>query len=636
MKLITFFLFVFSAHSVLRAGEMPMYPVSEIPDSLRKNASAVIREDIGRFEVKSTSEARKFMRMVVTILKSDHPFESFQIGYDKFKKIKNIKAQYFNAEGKLIRKVEKDEIKDYSAYDGFSVLRDDRVKLIENKYGTYPYTFAIEWEEEQTATFQYSKWYFLGNFNVAVQHSEYTVVMPKEIKLFYRELNTPIKPAVSATDNGNTYKWTLENLPVYKKEPLSPSVRNIFPHVELAPSAFSYDNWKGDMNSWSSLGKACYTLNKDRDVLSVDMAANVKAMTANAKTNFAKIDTLYKFMQKNMRYVSIQLGLGGWQAFDAQYVGKNKYGDCKALSNFMRAMLKEVKIQSDLVNVDAGEDNFYNPDSTFCNPAFNHEILYVPSENMWLECTSDVNPTGYMGGFTQNRNVFVKRETGGVLMHTPVYSSKDNVHTLISEIKIDETGSAKFSNKLIRSGVLQDGPREAIKNMSKTDYQKRFSESLRIPYSTLENLQNEVMLDTPLVTVTYSVNAEKYASKSGNRLFIPVNIQNAFSKTPPATDKRILPVETTEPDYSERDEVTFILPVGYDIEAVNTEQVKFSSDYGNYAAQLERNGNNIVYKRTLEIKKVTLSPEKFNSLRDFYKKIQQADNTKIVLKKKEG
>ncbi len=631
IPLIIFFL----AQFIARAGDPLMYPVSDIPDSLRKNASAVVREDIGRFEVKSPSEARKFMRIVVTILKDDHPFGDFPMFYNKFTKIKNIKAQYFNAEGKLIRKVEKAEIIDHAQNDGFSVLLDERVKFIENKYGTYPYTFAIEWEEEQTATFQYSDWWFLSNFNVAVQHSEYTVVMPKDIKLFHREMNTPIKPVISTTENGKIYKWILENLPVFKKEPLMPAGRNIFPHLELAPSAFSYDNWQGDMNSWNSLGKACYALNKDRDILSVDMAANVQAMTANAKTDRTKIDTLYHYLQKNMRYVSIQLGLGGWQAFDAQYVGKNKYGDCKALSNFMRAMLKAAKIPSDLVNVYAGETDFYNPDSTFCNPAFNHEILYIPSENMWLECTSDINPTGYMGSFTQDRNVFVKRETGGVLMHTPIYTSKDNVRTLVSEIKIDEMGNAKFNNKLIRTGVLQDRPRGLIKNLSKADYQKKFGEGLQIPSSNLESLDNEVRADTPLVTVTYSVNAEKYASKTGNRLFIPVNIQNAFTNTPSATGKRILPVEIGEPDYSEHDEFTFILPEGYNIEAVNTEPVKFSSDYGNYSAQLERTGSNIVYKRTLEIKKVILLPEKFNALRDFYKKIQQSDNLKIVLKKKE-
>ena len=75
--------------------------------------------------------------MVVTIFKDDHPYENFSEGYNKFSKIKNIKARYFNAEGKLIRKVEKTEILDHAAYDGFSVLSDYRVKSLENKYGVW-------------------------------------------------------------------------------------------------------------------------------------------------------------------------------------------------------------------------------------------------------------------------------------------------------------------------------------------------------------------------------------------------------------------------------------------------------------------------------------------------------------------
>ena len=634
MKLFAVLSLVFISHIIAFAGDPLMYPVSEIPENLRKGASAVVREDVGRFEVKSPSEARKFMRMVVTVFKDDQPFEYFRMGYDKFTKIKNIKAQYYNAEGKLIRKVTKEEIVDRAAFDGFSVLTDNRIKTIENKYGVYPYTFAIEWEEEQTATFQYDPWSFQSHFNVAVQHSEYTVTLPKDMKLFHRVLNADLKPVISNSDKLVEYKWVLENLPIIKKEPLRPDVREIFPQLELAPSSFSYDNWKGDMISWSNLGKADYTLNKDRDILSVDMAVQVNNMIAKAKTNREKIDTLYRYMQKNMRYVSIQLGIGGWQTFDAQYVGKNKYGDCKALSNFMRAMLREVKIPANLVSISAGADDFYNPDSSFCNPRFNHMILYVPSENMWLECTSDLNPTGYMGAFTQNRNALVEYESGGVLMHTPVYSSKDNVRSLTSEIKIDETGAAKFKNQKTETGVLQDRMRYDIKNLSKEDYQKHFTESVHIPYSTIENFTTDVRPDTPLVSLNYNVSVEKYASKTGTRLFIPVNTQNAFSNTPAATDKRILSVEISEPDYSERDEVTFILPDGYDIEAMNTEVVEIKSDYGNYKSQLERVGNNVVYKRTLEIKQVKLPAEKFNELRDFYKKIQQADYTKIILKKR--
>ena len=187
---------------------------------------------------------------------------------------------------------------------------------------------------------------------------------------------------------------------------------------------------------------------------------------------------------------------------------------------------------------------------------------------------------------------------------------------------------------MVRTGVLQDYPRSYIKNLSKEEYKKRFTEGLQIPYSVLENVETEVRADTPLVAVKYTVSAEKYASKTGTRLFIPVNVQNAFRKTPAATDKRILPVEVSEPDYREQDVVTFVLPDGYDIEAMNTQIVEFSSDYGHYTAQLVRNGNNVVYNRTLDIKQVKLPPEKFNDLRDFYKKIQQADNAKIILKKK--
>ncbi|NJK82774.1 MAG: transglutaminase domain-containing protein [Saprospiraceae bacterium] len=102
-------------------------------------------------------------------------------------------------------------------------------------------------------------------------------------------------------------------------------------------------------------------------------------MTEEAKSNKEKIAILYRFLQDNMRYVSVQLGIGGWQTYDAQYVEQNKYGDCKALSNFMKAMLKTLDIpaytaavygDSRGVPLEAEED--------FSFPLFNHVIYIFP------------------------------------------------------------------------------------------------------------------------------------------------------------------------------------------------------------------------------------------------------------------
>ena len=138
----------------LKAQDKPQYAVSLIPDSLKKNASAVVREDIEAFEVNAINDATFKFRNVITVLKENNPFDVFQVYYDKTSKVKTIRARYYDAEGKLIRKVEKDEISD-RPYNSSALYTDSRLKTIENNYGILPYTFELEYEIKETSFFQF-------------------------------------------------------------------------------------------------------------------------------------------------------------------------------------------------------------------------------------------------------------------------------------------------------------------------------------------------------------------------------------------------------------------------------------------------------------------------------------------------
>ncbi len=74
----------------------------------------------------------------------------------------------------------------------------------------------------------------------------------------------------------------------------------------------------------------------------------VHELTDHLTDKRQKVFALYDYLQKNTRYISVQLGIGGWQPFPADYVATKRYGDCKALSNFMVALLKEAGIKAQL------------------------------------------------------------------------------------------------------------------------------------------------------------------------------------------------------------------------------------------------------------------------------------------------
>ena len=190
-----YFLPILIIAATLTTAKATDYSVALIPDSLKKNASAVVREDMGIYEVKSPSEATFKVRMVVTIFKENHSYSVFPLGYNKSSKIKNVRARYYDATGKLVRKVEKEEIRDVAGSGGGTLYTDSRVKYVENEYGVLPYTFEIEYEEQYSSIQSYPPWSF-QIYGVSVQRSDLTIIMPKDMGLNHRVINANFKPMI--------------------------------------------------------------------------------------------------------------------------------------------------------------------------------------------------------------------------------------------------------------------------------------------------------------------------------------------------------------------------------------------------------------------------------------------------------
>ena len=618
-----------------KKGLQLQYPIDEIPENLKRNADAVIRTEEQSFEVESAAKAVHRYRIVVSVLKKDHAFQDFTVHYNQWSKVTNIRARFYDATGKLIRKLEKDEINDRAAHDGISIYTDTRMKHIENRYGILPYTFELEYEVKHSGLRGYPDWDIQPSYFTAIQHSEYTLTAPFSMKPIFKNFNTKVTPSEVASNKGRTWKWIADGIEAVKSEPLCPPAAKVLPWVAISPSEFEVEGKHGSMTDWATFGKFLYELNKDRDKVSPELEAQIKEMTASAKNNAEKVAILYHYMQKNMRYISVQLGIGGWQTFEASYVEKNKYGDCKALSNFMKAMLKVAGIESQLAIVKAGDARELSPSADFCSPSFNHMILFIPSENMWLECTSQEAPTGYLSDFTEGRRVLLITPGGGKIVETPTSLLKNNTQTSKTNIVLTEMGSATLKNDILLRGSLHDSWRQIATQMSKEEFQKAFVHLLKLPNYTVKSLDAKPDDNKPELTLKYELAMDKYASKAGSRMFIPMNLHNPFDDTPAPTEKRILPIEIGGDGYSENDEVTFTIPDNYDVETIPTKAFDIKSDFGNYTATIEKVGDNVlVYKRQIEIRPVKIAAERFNDLRDFYKKIQQADGTKVVLKKK--
>jgi hypothetical protein len=388
MKLFLFVLSIcFSLFS--NAADAP-YAFNTISPALLKNANVVKRMEEIRFEIKSTTQTTLRYKYAFTILNENgDKHAQFYEWYDKLSKIVSIEGSLYDASGKNIKNLKTKDIRDQSAVSDISLMEDNRIKIHNFYFKSYPYTIEYEVEKTFSHSFHFQPWLTQEDEFLSVEKTSYTLTCPVDYQIRYRAFNYKGAPVESIEKNKKSYTWQALNIPAVVKEFASPRLAELTTTVFFAPAEFEIEKYKGNMSSWKEFGKFLYSLKENRDELPENIKQKVHQLTDGLSNDKEKVKALYNFLQQNTRYISIQLGIGGWQPFDAAYVADKGYGDCKALSNYMYSLLKEIKIKSLYALINAGKRDHYLMED-FPSALFNHAILCVPlkKDTVWLECTS--------------------------------------------------------------------------------------------------------------------------------------------------------------------------------------------------------------------------------------------------------
>ncbi len=608
------------------------YSFLTIPVELQKDANHVVRLDYTKLEVSSKKQATMHVKYVVTLLNGKSKLNKHCVFYDNDKKINDLSAKIYDSFGNLVKKYFKNDFNDQSAIDHSTMYSDNRIKCIDLVHNNYPYTIEIEYKKTFKDILYYPNCNIQG-FNSSLENLIFIVETPSELEIKYKARNIEIEPEINNSGKKIIYTWSVKNRPSIISEEFAPSSEQILPFIEITPRYFQYNQYVGDAATWETFGSFFQELRQGRDNLSLEMSKTVQSITSGLDSNKEKIDTLYRYLQENMRYVSVQLEIGGYQPFDAKYVEKNKYGDCKALSNFMLSMLKEAGIESQPGIIFRDGNRRMNVDENFPTLFGNHMLLYVPSEDIWLECTSNDYPPNYLGESNDNRSVLLLTENGGKLVKSPEFKIPDNTQNSKTKINISPDGSAHISGTVKTSGPKHEIYRYIENNLSKTKFEEFFLSTSSLPAFNIEKLEVKSQKENPEAQLDFDLIVKRFASKAGKRLFVPINKLNVFDQVPSPTENRVHPIEVLR-GYQEKDKTVFQLPDGYEVESIPQKEMLIQTDYGKYSTKIEIVGSTLTYHRFLEIQPVNLPPEEFDQFRNFYKEIAKADNMKIVLVKK--
>jgi transglutaminase-like putative cysteine protease len=635
MKKMSWLLLCTLIYTSVLAKEDPKYPVSAIPEDMKTGMYAVIRESELKFEINSVSNTNMYYHIVITILNSNAKhYAKKVIGYDKFNVIKSFKGTAYDASGNVIKKLKQNEIYDQSAFDGFSLYSDNRVKRADLSQGTYPYTVEFEYELEAKYLYNIPDFYLYSDDEISIQKNKYAIVYAAGLKPRYKLFKIS-EPKINSVSGRESLEWSFENIRPDKFEKLSPDIHKVIPNVNAAPVAFEFDGYAGRMDSWRDFGKWQTLLNEGREALPETTKQRVRELTKNAKTNEEKIRILYEFMQNKTRYVSIQLGIGGLQPFEAKVVDQTGYGDCKALSNYMVSLLKEVGITGYYTTVMAGDDAL-EVDPTFPMDQSNHVIVAVPNlkDTIWLECTSQTAPLGYMGNFTGDRYALMVTEGGGKLVKTPTYTADQNVQSRSADVFVESTGDAKAKIKTTYSGLqYENGDLMFILNKQHDDQKEWVQDNTDIPAFDIVNFSMTNKKDkVPSAIVNINLVLKRFATVSGKRIFLTPNLMNRSTYIPEKLESRKTNIVLRTP-YTDFDTICYHLPEGIYPEFL-PEPANIKSRFGEYETTFTVNAGSLLYIRKIRMNKGEYPAESYKELTDFYKNINKADNMKMVFMSK--
>ncbi len=552
--------------------------------------------------------------------------------YDDHEKIKDVSARILGPAGNVIKKIKKSDFEDISAVGGATLYSDNRAFYYEYEATSYPYTIQYEYETSTSNTAFLFPWYPVSEFHKSAMKSTYSIEYPETIKIKTKPFNLSGYQVQDHSKEG-LISYSIENLVAFDYEPLSPSLNKFVPHVKFAANKFSLAGEVGTANNWEEFGlwmnqKLLY----GKDDLSQQTKDEIKRLVQHEEDPLKRAEIVYDYMQDRTRYISIQIGIGGWKPMNASEVERLKYGDCKALTNYTKSLLKAADVPSYYTILYANEKR--NIDRDLASIQGNHAILMVPSkkDTVWLECTNQKAPFGHIGSFTDDREVLIVTEDGGKIVKTKKYEDHENAQEITGELNILNDGKINASLHIVSEGKQYDDHYSIafMDEDKRENYYKDFFDEINNVKIEKIAIDNQIKAATFIEDIDFS--AENYSVNSGEKMLVRLNVVNTTRSVPRRIRNRKLPLEI-KMGFLDTDNVTIHLPQNYTIEAM-AEPQEIESKFGSYKIEIQKiDETKLLYKRTLLIKEGTYTVADYNEYRKFRKKINQLDNSKIVLTK---
>ena len=600
--------------------------------------------------VQSADKFKITVREAYKILRpGGREYGTVAVSYNSHSKITGLRGWCIPAQGKDYEVKDKEAIEiSLPKIDGSELVSDVKDKLLRIPAAEVGNIVGYEYEEELQPLVLQDVWHFQEASPVREAH--YTLQLPAGWEYKATWMNYPeAKPAQS----GNQSQWFVSDIKGIKREDSMPPWQGVAGQmiVSFFPPGGSAQN-RGFQN-WKQMGIWYQGLTSGRRDASTELKQKVASLTASASTPATKMKALGEFAQRDIRYVAIELGIGGWQPHPAAEVFAHHYGDCKDKATLMGTMLHEIGVDSYYVVINS-ERGSVTPETPAHMGGFDHVIIAIKlpdgvSEGslaattihpklgkiLFFDPTDELTPFGQLSGALQANYGLLVTPDGGELIALPELPPAMNGIQRTAKLSLSATGTLSGEVQETRVGDRAWSQRWALRTVTKdTDRIKPIetllSHSLATFQITKASVGNLQLTDQPFL-YNYSVVAQNYAKPAGNLLLVrPRFIGNKSSDLLETKEPRKYPVEFDGPS---RDSDTFeiALPAGYEVDDLPP-PVNADFSFASYHSKTEVNGNTLKYTRTFEVKELSVPVGKVEDLKKLYRIIAGDERNTAVLK----
>lgn len=555
-------------------------------------------------------------------------YTKISIPFSTENRLSDLSAWIEDTKGNKIRELKKSEIHDRSAIADFSLYEDDFIKYFELRHNEYPYRIVYTYTISSRSFILIEAWSPVISEKIPTKDAQLKVKLPRGFAYNKFEMNTESFRSDS-TEKELILEWKAKYLNPLPVEIFSQTYENI-PVVFVAPHHFKYDI-EGSLTDWKSYGNWQYDLMQGLDVLPKAEQDKVTQLISNITDKKEIVRILYHYLQDNTRYINVSIGIGGFKPYPASYVALNKYGDCKALTNYMKAILSFAGIPSFYTNVNASEQPQVFLESLPC-PQFNHIILAVPigNDTLWLENTSTSFPFNYIGTGSQNRKGLLIDKDRSQLVNIPALKPEETMNSL----KMNFTMSTKGDGKVELSQTFRGSYFDSFDYLH-TDYNENEKDQIIrriVPFDNYEvigwNLKKPNR-DSAFIVLSATLNLYKMLHPIANEYYFdlyPVIL-------PPFTNvsSRKLPVELPYP-ICNADTLIYQIPESFEVKTA-LQNINLSSIYGQFTSEASIDQGKLRIIRFFVLYPLHCSLSDYPKFYDFLLQVKNAEPKKIVIRK---